>query len=114
MGVELATITDELASNVRLPADKGVLIERVRPGSPAEDAGLQGGTTQVVVDGESFLVGGDVITKADGQTIESAEELRRVVTARRPGDELALVVQRENEPKEVKVKLGRQPNTPVG
>jgi S1-C subfamily serine protease len=114
IGVELATITDELASNVRLPADKGVLIERVRPGSPAEDAGLQGGTTQVVVDGESFLVGGDVITKAGGQAIESAEELRRVVTARRPGDELALVVQRQNETKEVTVKLGRQPNTPVG
>jgi S1-C subfamily serine protease len=114
LGVEMATITDELASNVRLPADKGVLIERIRPGSPAEDAGLQGGTTQVVVDGESFLVGGDVITKAGGQTIESAEELRRVVTARKPGDELALVVQRQNETKEVTVKLGRQPNTPVG
>jgi putative serine protease PepD len=114
MGVELATITDELAANVRLPVDKGVLIERVRPGSPAEDAGLQGGMTQVVVDGQSFLVGGDVITKAGGQTIESAEELRRVVTAKRPGDELALVVQREDQPKDVTVKLGRQPNTPVG
>jgi S1-C subfamily serine protease len=114
IGVETATITDELASNVRLPVDRGVLIQRVQPGSPAEEAGLQGGTTQVVIDGESFLVGGDVITRADGQTIKSDDELRRVVTGKKPGDELALLVNTQDETKEVTVKLGRQPNTPVG
>jgi S1-C subfamily serine protease len=114
IGVELATITTELASNVRLPVDHGVLIQRVRPGSPAAQAGLRGGTTQVVVDGESYLVGGDVITRADGQPIESAEELRSVVTSKQPGEEIALEIHRQNETKEVTVKLGRQPNTPVG
>jgi S1-C subfamily serine protease len=114
VGVEMATITHELAANVRLPVDHGVLVERVRPGSPAADAGIQGGTTQVVVDGESFLVGGDVITMADGQAIESAEELRSVVTSKQPGDELVFQVHRQDGTKEVTVKLGRQPNTPVG
>jgi S1-C subfamily serine protease len=97
-----------------LPVDRGVLIERVQESSPAAAAGLRGGTTQVVVDGESFLVGGDVITKADGQTIESAEELRRVVTSKQPGDDLALEVHRQDGIQQVTVKLGRQPNTPVG
>jgi S1-C subfamily serine protease len=114
IGVELATITTELASNVRLPVDHGVLIQRVRPDSPAARAGLRGGTTQVVVDGESYLVGGDVITQADGQPIESAEQLRSVVTSKQPGEEIAFEVHRQNETKEVTVKLGRQPNTPVG
>ena len=114
IGVEMATITSELASNVRLPVDQGVLIQRVRTDSPAAHAGLRGGTTQVVVDGESYLVGGDVITKADGQPIESAEQLRSVVTSKQPGDEITLEVHRQNETKEVTVKLGRQPNTPVG
>jgi S1-C subfamily serine protease len=114
IGVEMATITAELASNVRLPVDQGVLIQRVRTDSPAAQAGLRGGTTQVVVDGESYLVGGDVITKADGQRIESAEQLRSVVTSKQPGDEIALEIHRQNETKEVTVKLGRQPNTPVG
>jgi S1-C subfamily serine protease len=114
IGVEMATITSELASNVRLPVDQGVLIQRVRTDSPAAQAGLRGGTTQVVVDGESYLVGGDVITKADGQPIESAEQLRSVVTSKEPGDEIALEIRRQNETKEVTVKLGRQPNTPVG
>jgi S1-C subfamily serine protease len=114
IGVEMATITSELASNVRLPVDQGVLIQRVRTDSPAAQAGLRGGTTQVVVDGESYLVGGDVITKVDGQPIESAEQLRSVVTSKQPGDEIALEIRRQNETKEVTVKLGRQPNTPVG
>ena len=113
IGVEMATVTSELAANVRLPVDQGVLIQRVRPDSPAAQAGLRGGTTQVVVDGESYLVGGDVITKADGQAIESAEQLRSVVTSKQPGDEIALEVHRQNETTEVTVKLGRQPN-PVG
>jgi putative serine protease PepD len=114
LGVELATITSELAANVRLPVEHGVLIQRVQSGSPAAQAGLRGGTKQVVVDGESYLVGGDVITKADSQPIQSAEELRSVVTSKQPGDEIVLQVHRQNETKEVTVKLGRQPNTPVG
>jgi S1-C subfamily serine protease len=114
IGIEMATITPELANNVVLPVDHGVLIQRVRPESPAAAAGLREGTTQVVVDGVGYLVGGDVITKADGRTIESAEQLRSVVTSKQPGDELALEIHRQDETKEVTVKLGRQPNTPVG
>jgi S1-C subfamily serine protease len=114
IGIEMATITSELASNVRLPVDSGVLIQRVRSGSPAAEAGLHGGTTQVVVDGVSHLVGGDVLTEAEGQPLESAEQLRSVVTTKQPGDEVALQIRRDNETKEVTVKLGRQPSTPVG
>jgi S1-C subfamily serine protease len=114
IGIEMATVTEELAASVRLPADSGVLIQVVRPGSPAEEAGLRGGTTQVVVDGESYFVGGDIITRADGRMVESAERLRSVVTSKQPGDELALEIQREDETTEVTVKLGRQPSTPVG
>jgi S1-C subfamily serine protease len=114
IGIEMATITPELSANVRLPVDQGVLIQRVRSDSPAALAGLRGGTTQVIVDGVSYLVGGDVVTSADGRTIESAEQLRSVVTSKQPGDDLALEIHRQNETKEVTVKLGRQPNTPVG
>ncbi|HYY32845.1 MAG TPA: trypsin-like peptidase domain-containing protein [Gaiellaceae bacterium] len=111
IGVEMTTVTRELASNVRLPADHGVLVERVRPGSPAAEAGLRGGSSQVVVDGESYLIGGDVVTAIDGQPIESADQLRSVVTSKRPGDELTLQIHRQNETKEITVTLGRQPNS---
>jgi S1-C subfamily serine protease len=114
LGIEMTTITEDLAANVRLPVDHGVLIENVRTGSPAAAAGLRGGTTQVVVDGVSYLVGGDAITAADGLAIDAAEQLRTAVTAKDPGDELSLQIHRQDETKEVTVTLGRQPNTPVG
>jgi S1-C subfamily serine protease len=114
IGVQMTTISKTLAANVRLPASQGVLIESVRPGSPAARAGLRGGSSQVVVDGESYLVGGDVITAADGHPIESADQLRTVVSAKKPGDELTVTIHRQNETKDVTVTLGRQPNTPVG
>src|ERR671922_1728490 len=103
LGIEMTTITEDLAANVRLPVDHGVLIANVRTGSPAAAAGLRGGTTQVVVDGVSYLVGGDAITAADGLAIDSAEQLRTAVTAKDPGDELSLQIHRQDETKEVTV-----------
>jgi S1-C subfamily serine protease len=114
LGVELATITSDLASNFRVPVDQGVLIQHVRDGSPAADAGLKGGTTQVVLAGQTYWLGGDVITHADGQAVETSDELASVVTSKEPGDSLDLEVHRGQETLNVTVQLGRQPSTPVG
>jgi S1-C subfamily serine protease len=114
LGVELATITSDLANNFRVPVDKGVLIQHVRDGSPAAGAGLKGGTTQVVLAGQTFWLGGDVITKADGQAVETSDQLASVVTSKQPGDSLDLEVHRGQETLNVTVELGRQPSTPVG
>jgi S1-C subfamily serine protease len=114
LGVEMTTITQDLADNFRVPVDKGVLVEHVRSGSPAADAGLKGGTTQVVLAGTTYWLGGDVITKADGQTLETTDDLAAVVTSKKPGDSLELEVHRGQTTMNVTVELGRQPTTPVG
>ncbi|HEY7004618.1 MAG TPA: trypsin-like peptidase domain-containing protein [Gaiellaceae bacterium] len=114
LGIEMTTINSDLADNFRVPVDKGVLIQRVHSGSPAAAAGLRGGTTQVVLAGVSYMLGGDVITKADGQPVETSDALASVVTSKQPGDSLDLEVHRGQETLNVTVKLGRQPSTPVG
>jgi S1-C subfamily serine protease len=114
LGIDMATINSDLARNFRVPVDKGVLIQHVRPGSPAAKAGLRGGTTQVVLAGVSYMLGGDVITKADGQPVETTDALVSVVTSKQPGDSLELEVHRGQETLNVTVQLGRQPSTPVG
>ncbi len=110
LGVSMATIDEELAETFRLPADRGVLVTDVVPGSPADEAGLEGGDTRVVVDGQSYTLGGDIITRADGKTVQSAEELGETVAEKEPGDELELEVRREDATEDVTVELGRRPS----
>jgi putative serine protease PepD len=114
LGIEMATLDETLSRTFRFPVDKGVIVMQVRPGSPAADAGLKGGTTRVVVNGESYLLGGDVITKADGRQVESADELQNMVSSKKPGDSLQLQIRRGDEIKTVTVKLGRRPSTATG
>jgi S1-C subfamily serine protease len=114
LGIKMVPITSDLADNFRVPVDKGVLIERVVPGSPAAKAGLRGGTTQVVLAGTTYWLGGDVITQVDGQAVETTDQLASVVIEKQPGDSLDLEVHRGQETLNVTVKLGRQPSTPVG
>ena len=109
LGVKMQTIDDTLAQTARLPAQKGVILTTVQAGSPAAEAGLKGGTRSVVVDGTTYTVGGDVITKANGRELESADELREIVTSKDPGDKLSLEVHRDGSTETVTVTLGSQP-----
>ena len=112
LGVVLHTISPERAKLFNLPADRGVLVERVLPGSGAEQAGLRGGGTQVTVAGESYLLGGDLIVKVDGRDVFSSEDLREVVAEHQPGDTLRVEYYRNTERRTADVKLGRQPPSP--
>ena len=114
LGIEMQTITPDLAKTFRLPVDQGVLLASVRPGSPAEKAGLHGGDTTAVVNGETWVLGGDVITRADGRAITNADLLREVVLGKKPGDTIDLEVHRGDKTLTMSVELGRQPATPTG
>ncbi len=114
VGITMQTVTEQAAQTLRLPAGEGVLIARVLPASPAAEAGLRGGDTTVVVNGQTWVLGGDLIVKADGEAIETAEQLQRVVLGKRPGDTLTLEINRDGETLTKTIQLGRQPTTPTG
>jgi S1-C subfamily serine protease len=109
IGVSMQTVDEELAQTFRLPVERGVLVTAVVTGSPADEAGLEGGDTTVVVNGESYVLGGDIITRADGKAVASAEELGDTVAEKEPGDEIELEVRRDDETERVTVELGRRP-----
>ena len=112
LGVSMQDLTPEIARYVNVP-ERGALIAQVYPGSPAEAAGLRGAEQTVVIDGQSYAVGGDVVTRADGRTIRSSDDLRQVVGAKKPGDELELRVLRGDEELEISVTLGTLPEVPA-
>jgi S1-C subfamily serine protease len=108
LGISMQDVDERVAELFDL-ASEGVLITEVAPDSPAERAGLRGGDTSVVVDGQSYMLGGDVITAADGDDVESADALRSLVASKEPGDELELELQRGDDTETITVELGRQP-----
>jgi S1-C subfamily serine protease len=108
LGIRMQTIDAALAEFARVP-DRGVLITDVTPGSPAAQAGLKGGETSVVVDGQTYRLGGDVITRVDEQPVETADEVQEIVTSSDPGDALTLGIEREGMEQTVTVTLGLRP-----
>jgi S1-C subfamily serine protease len=108
LGIEGVGITREIANVFHFPVSHGVLVATVKAGSGAAKAGLKGATTQAVVAGDTWPIGGDLIVQADGQTISSLERLRDLIAAKKPGDTLQLEIYRGTKKTTVDAKLGRQ------
>jgi S1-C subfamily serine protease len=108
LGVETAPITGQLARLYHLPSS-GLIISSVVPGGPAARAGLRGGTTNVVVDGESYRLGGDVIVGVDGASVSAFEQLRDAIARKKPGDKVKLEVIRNGSKKSITATLGQAP-----
>jgi S1-C subfamily serine protease len=109
LGVYAIPITPDVSRSFRLPVDGGLVVQSTTPGSGAVKAGIKGGTKQVVIAGQSFRMGGDVIVAADGKPVTSIDALRDVIAAHAPGDKVELRIYHGKQAKTVTVTLGRQP-----
>jgi len=112
LGVTLQDVDAEVAGVLKLPAKEGVLVGAVQDGSAADKAGLEGGSTQVVVAGESYQLGGDMIVAVDGKDVTSVDQLRDAIAAHKPGETVKLtVVHQDGKRETVTATLGRAPET---
>jgi S1-C subfamily serine protease len=102
--VTLAIGPDE-AEQIGLPANYGILIERVLPGGAAELAGLHGGNQQAYKGNEPVLLGGDLIVGFNGQEITTPRDLVNAMNAHHAGDVITLTVYRGQKRMDVKVTL---------
>ena len=95
MGVGISDITAPLALQMDLEDRRGVLIGRVWPDSPAQEAGI---------------LSGDILINLDGHQIDSLRTLQRVMREELSvGDEVLAVSLREGQPIELLVKLAEMP-----
>jgi S1-C subfamily serine protease len=106
IGISVDPISPQLAKLFGLPAQHGLLIRAVDPGSGAAKAGLKAGTTSVIVQGTSYRLGGDIIVAVNGSPVSTFEQLRSALSSLKPGDKLHLDIYRNDKRKSVTVTLG--------
>jgi S1-C subfamily serine protease len=100
----------DMAEQIGLPADYGILIDRVMPGGAADRAGLKGGTQRAYQGNTPVMLGGDLIVGMDGQEITSPQDLAAVMNTHRAGDEVTVTIFRGRRKMDVRVKLGDAKN----
>jgi S1-C subfamily serine protease len=102
--------TGELASALKLPVAKGVVIAAVVDGGPAERAGLKGGAQQVTVRGIPVRSGGDIITAIDGDPVNSFDEMIAYLAAKKQvGQTVTVTIMRGTETLQVPLTLDERP-----
>ena len=106
LGVHTIPIGPELAAELGLPADYGLLINDVIAGGGAERAGLRGGTKRAFLGNTPIMLGGDLIVAIDGQQVEDPQDLSHIMNNHRAGDTVTVTIFRGKQKMDVKVTLG--------
>jgi S1-C subfamily serine protease len=105
LGVRTIPIDPELAQEMGLAADYGLLIVQAVQGGAADRAGLRGGSERAYLGNTPIMVGGDLIVAVDGEKIESQQNLAQVMNKHRAGDTVNVTIYRGKKKMEVTVTL---------
>jgi S1-C subfamily serine protease len=105
LGVRTIPIGPELAQEMSLPTDYGLLIIQVTPGGSAEQAGLRGGTERAYLGNTPIMLGGDLIVAIDGEKIQDQQDLAQTMNNHRAGDTVKVTIYRGKRKMDVNVAL---------
>ena len=105
LGIRTLPIGPELAQELGLPSDYGVLIVQAVPGGSAERAGLHGGTQRAYLGNVPLMIGGDLIVAIDGEEIGDQQDLSNAMNKHKAGDTVTVTIYRGKKKMDVKVTL---------
>ncbi len=106
LGIVSYAIGPDLAEQMGLNANYGVLIQKVTPGGAADRAGLRGGNEQAYVGNTPIMLGGDLIIAIEGQQITDPQDISAAMDRHQAGDTITLTILRGRRQMNVKVTLG--------
>jgi S1-C subfamily serine protease len=110
LGISGRNLVSEIAEAMDLDSDqKGVLVERITKGSPADNAGLNGSYKSFMLDNEKVMIGGDVIIAIANEPVETLIDLQQILRDYTSGDTVEISVLRNGEQEVFEVELGTQP-----
>jgi S1-C subfamily serine protease len=106
LGIASVGIGSDLAEQMGLPADDGVLIQRVVPGGAAERAGLRGGNQQAYVGNTPIYTGGDFIVAIDDDRVTNPQDISEIMDRHQAGDVITVTFYRGRKKMTAKLTLG--------
>jgi S1-C subfamily serine protease len=106
LGIVSLPVGPELASEMGLSANGGILIQRILPGGAADQAGLHGGTEQAYLGNQLIYLGGDLIVAVAGQPVTSNQDLADIMNQHRAGDTVQITYYRGKVKRTVNITLG--------
>src|SRR5256886_1624129 len=106
LGVVTIPISPDIADELGLASDYGLLVQRVLPGGAAERAGLKGGTERAYLGNTPIMVGGDLIVAIDGQDVQDQQQLEQVMNNHRAGDTVRITIYRGKRRIDLNLTLG--------
>ena len=106
LDIQTLPVSPDIAEQIGLPVDYGILIERVLPGGAAERAGLRGGTERMYQGNTPVMLGGDLIVAVDAQEVANPQDLSAIMNGHRAGDTVSVTVFRGRRKLDIKVQLG--------
>lgn len=111
IGFQGNDVTAEIAKDMKLPQTWGALVGEVISGSPADKAGLRGGTRPLVLEsGLEVTVGGDVIIGIQGEPVKTFNDLIAFLSQRGVvGDQVALTIIRNGKEQKIDLTLEARP-----
>jgi S1-C subfamily serine protease len=112
LGIQGRAVDARLGSIIRLPLTPGYLVEIVYDGSPADKAGIRGGNLSIVVQGEEYLLGGDILTAIAGTPIRTHLDYVGKVKGLRPGQRVRATIMRDGQAREITLTVAERPRLP--
>jgi S1-C subfamily serine protease len=106
LGVRTIPVDPELADQMGLASDYGLLIVQVVPGGAADNAGLRGGSQRAFLGNTPIMLGGDLIVAIEGKKVEDQQELAQIMNSHRAGDTVRITIYRGKKKIDVSVTLG--------
>jgi len=106
LGVVTIPISPDLAEQLGLASNYGLLIVTVVPGGAADRAGLRGGTERAYLGNEPIMIGGDLIVAIEGQDVQDQQQLAQIMNSHRAGDAIKVTVYRGKRKLDFQVTLG--------
>ncbi len=103
-------INADMAQQLSLPVQHGVIIQQVTAGSPADKAGLRGGNQRATYNGRAIQVGGDILVGIDNRDVHSFDDvITYLAKFTKVGQNVVLSIIRGSTPQKVTLTLGERP-----